>query len=113
MMIFSLVAIIGLEKCCIKSAYLQWLYHSGERAVARGPVVFLFFFCVCFFFLPNFVCTFYIFSERERERTELFVKLHLHSLINFIFHFQMLIKVKKDCLCNQRTHKITKIGDSV
>ena len=39
MMIFSLVAMIGLEKCCITSAYLQWLCHSGERAVARGPLV--------------------------------------------------------------------------
>ena len=38
MMIFSLVVIIGLEKCCITSAYLQWLCHSGERAVARGPL---------------------------------------------------------------------------
>ena len=39
MMIFSLVAMIGLEKCCIISAYLQWLWHSGERAVARAPLV--------------------------------------------------------------------------
>ena len=30
---------IGLEKCCITSAYLQWLCHSGERAVARGLLV--------------------------------------------------------------------------
>ena len=35
MMIFSLVAMTGLEK----SAYLQWLCHSGERPVARGPLV--------------------------------------------------------------------------
>ena len=49
MMIFSLVAMIGLEKCCIKSACLQWLCHSGERTVARGPLVFFFFFF--FFFL--------------------------------------------------------------
>ena len=33
MMIFSLVAMTGLEKCCITSAYLQWLCHSGERPV--------------------------------------------------------------------------------
>ena len=39
-MIFSLVAMIGLEKCCIASACLQWLCHSGERTVARGPLVF-------------------------------------------------------------------------
>ena len=40
-MIFSLVAMTGLEKCCITSAYLQWLCHSGERPVARGPLVYL------------------------------------------------------------------------
>ena len=39
MMIFVLVAMTGLEKCCITSAYLQWLGHSGERPVARGPLV--------------------------------------------------------------------------
>ena len=39
MMIFSLVAMIGLEKCCITSACLQRLCHSGERIVARGPLV--------------------------------------------------------------------------
>ena len=38
-MIFSLVAMIGLEKCCLTSACLQWLCHSGERIVARGPLV--------------------------------------------------------------------------
>ena len=39
MMIFSLVAMIGLEKCCITSACLQWLCHSDERTVAHGPLV--------------------------------------------------------------------------
>ena len=39
MMIFSLVVMIGLDKCCITSACLQWLCHSGERIVARGPLV--------------------------------------------------------------------------
>ena len=39
MMIVSLVAMIGLEKCCITSACLQWLCHSGERIVAHGPLV--------------------------------------------------------------------------
>ena len=42
MMIFSLVAMIGLEKCCITSGCLQWLCHSGERTVARGPLVYCF-----------------------------------------------------------------------
>ena len=44
MMIFSLVAIIGLEKCCITSACLQWLCHSGERIVAMGLLFLLIFF---------------------------------------------------------------------
>ena len=39
MVIFSVVAIIGLEKFCITFAYLQWLCHSGERAMAHGPLV--------------------------------------------------------------------------
>ena len=26
------------------SAYLQWRFHSGERVVARGPLVFVLFF---------------------------------------------------------------------
>ena len=47
MMIFSLVAMIGLEKCCITSACLQWLCHSGERTVARGPLVFCVLSCYC------------------------------------------------------------------
>ena len=48
MMIFSLVAMTGLEKCCITSAYLQWLCHSGERPVARGPLVLF-----CFLFISD------------------------------------------------------------
>ena len=40
-MIFSLVAMIGLEKCCITSACLQWLCHSGEWTMAHGPLVLL------------------------------------------------------------------------
>ena len=38
-MIVSLVAMTALEKCCITSAYLQWLFHSGEQAVAHGSLV--------------------------------------------------------------------------
>ena len=41
MMILSLVAMTGLIKCCITSAYLQWLFHSGEGAVACGPLILL------------------------------------------------------------------------
>ena len=39
MLILSLAAMTGLEKCCITSAYLQWLFHSGERVMAHGPFV--------------------------------------------------------------------------
>ena len=31
MIILSSVAVTGLERCCLISAYLQWLFHSGER----------------------------------------------------------------------------------
>ena len=47
MMILLLVAMIGLGKCCITTAYLQWIFHLGERAMVHGPLVF--FFYVCFF----------------------------------------------------------------
>ena len=30
---------IGLEKCCMMSAYPQWLFHSDERAVAHVSLV--------------------------------------------------------------------------
>ena len=32
-----------IGKCCITSAYLQWLCHSGERPVACGPLVTIYF----------------------------------------------------------------------
>ena len=54
MMIFSLVAMIGLEKCCITSACLQWLCHSGERIVARGPLVISYHMIVAGYF--GFMC---------------------------------------------------------
>ena len=50
MMIFSLVVMIGLEKCCITSACLQWLCHSGERTVARGPLLSFVFFSYFWFY---------------------------------------------------------------
>ena len=41
-MMLLLLAITGLEKTsCITYAYKQWLFHSGERAVAHGPLVFV------------------------------------------------------------------------
>ena len=36
-MIFSLVAMTRFEKCCITSAFLQWLCHSGEQPVGLYP----------------------------------------------------------------------------
>ena len=59
-MIFLLVAMTRLEKCCITSAYLQWLCHSGERRVARGPLViidwasfYIYLFAALNFMYPN------------------------------------------------------------
>ena len=40
MMFLSLVAMTGMDKCCITSAYLQWLFHSVEQAVAHESHVF-------------------------------------------------------------------------
>ena len=59
-MIFSSVAMTGLEKCCITSAYLQWLWHSGERPVARGPLV--------YFNKPSFGKTFICKVERPNVK---------------------------------------------
>ena len=39
MISLSFVAMTGLENRCITYAYLQWLFHSGERAVAHRPLV--------------------------------------------------------------------------
>ena len=74
-MIFSLVAMTGLEKCCITSAYLLWLCHSGERPVAHGPLVFFFVFfwkrqkaCIAyslFFFLFFFFFYFSPFNSKK------------------------------------------------
>ena len=38
-MILSLVAMTELKKCCKTNAYLQWLFHSGERAMSHWPLV--------------------------------------------------------------------------
>ena len=48
MMILSLVVMTGLEKCCITSAYLQWLCHSGEQAMACGSLVLRLSYHFCF-----------------------------------------------------------------
>ena len=39
MKILSLVAMTGLEKRCITSVSLQWLFQSSEQGMARGPLV--------------------------------------------------------------------------
>ena len=38
-MILSLVTVTGLAECCITSAYLQWIFHSDEWAVALETLV--------------------------------------------------------------------------
>ena len=40
--VFSLVAMIGLEKMLHNICMLQWLCHSGEPSMARGPLVILY-----------------------------------------------------------------------
>ena len=49
-----------IGKWCITSAYLQWLFHSGEKAMARGPLVLIFlakkamtFYANCLLFSKN------------------------------------------------------------
>ena len=57
-MVESLHILLGTSVC------LQWLCHSGERTVARGPLVFFFcfflllFLFVCFLFVCCFFCLF-------------------------------------------------------
>ena len=76
MMIFSLVVMIGLEKCCITSAYLQWLCHSGERVVAHGPLV--------SFFISN--------GWRFKQATHLILGiLVLYYAENRIWHFVQIV----------------------
>ena len=88
MMIFSLVAMIGLEKCCITSACLQWLCHSGERIVARGPLVF---FTLFYFIFILFFCkTGYFPSLQSKCRATVpvfrtFKICLIHALINITF----------------------------
>ena len=61
MAVFSLVAMTGFEICCLTSSYMQWLFHSGERAVAFGPLVIIIFiiiitihlkYCYYFYYYP-------------------------------------------------------------
>ena len=86
MVIFSLIAMTRLEKCCITSTYLQWLCHLGERPMAVGlsfyhsPLVkfsvkfncFFFFFFFFFFYFKishihmKYLLTFYILLHRKR-----------------------------------------------
>ena len=49
MMTLSLVAMTGLQIYCITSAYLQWLFHPGEQAMAHGPLMFV----ICYMVVQN------------------------------------------------------------
>ena len=75
MMRFSLVVMIGLEKCCITSACLQWLCHSGERTVARGPLVFIF---NRLFSNPNTTEMYREYVPCTRNSSYSFIKLGMH-----------------------------------
>ena len=74
MMIFSLVAMIGLAKCCITSACLQWLCHSGERIVARGPLVS---FCPAKTFRPSDKCPVHLSKENNILTTNMLSVLQI------------------------------------
>ena len=71
-MIFSLVVMTGLEKYCITSAYLQWLCHSGERSVARGPLVY--FSCQIYYNYTKYLDNIYYYFQFNvllQEQTDL------------------------------------------
>ena len=82
MMIFSLVAMIGLEKCCITSACLQWLCHSGERIVARGPLVLFCFVFFCFGLIKYFFLVYM--NTVEKKMAE-------HWVIYFVYQIQTVL----------------------
>ena len=73
-MIFSLVAMTGLEKCYITSAYLHSLCHSGERPVARGPLVLI---LVLFFKGANSGVLKKTLSSEKHVKTCIYVSLHV------------------------------------
>ena len=56
-MIFTLVVMTGLEKYYITSAYLHSQCYSGERPVARGPLVFVLFFVVFLYLTVVAICS--------------------------------------------------------
>ena len=91
----SLVAMIGLEKCCITSACLQWLCHSGERTVARGPLVFLSF----FFFLSKFPCYPYAITFNMPSIISKIICLQWRFLIFYLsFKIKTLHKDNTTCI---------------
>ena len=97
MMIFSLVAMTGL-KCCITSACLQWLCHSGERPVARGPLV----------VFPRYISYMYIdyIALDKRGYQGNFFFFFLHENISFGYS---LVEIRKKYLIwskDGRKHKL-------
>ena len=90
MMIFSLVAMIGLAKCCITSACLQWLCHSGERIVARGPLVYVKYFV--FFFSIQYAKTKTIIDstslkkkkQKKKKKTHIYIRISESVLFNVL-----------------------------
>ena len=80
-MIFSLVEMTRLEKCCITSAYLQWLCHSGERSVARGPRIY-----------------FSIFLQKEQDDGPVILRKYRYFVAGrcFTFAFCILLVKKKE-----------------
>ena len=60
--VFILSSVARLEKCCITTAYLQWLFHSVERALSD---TFLYF--VCYFLIFFFGFFFFSFFLQEKS----------------------------------------------
>ena len=86
MMILSLVAVAGLEKCCITSAYLQWLLQSGQQAVAHESLVSSD--KLCMFHLNAFI--FYFFEVERVEGYQVgFIYCQVLVVVIFVawYHF--------------------------
>ena len=66
------------------SAYLQWRFHSGERVVARGPLVLLLYFSVLLALrLPRL--------GKSELILVLFVRLFDLRLFGFVFFLFLLV----------------------
>ena len=102
MIIFSLVATTGLEKCCITSAYLQWLFQSGERLLTCGPLVsFNLYHSLGIFSRWQIVNIFLLFPENRLWHFMLIVFKEdiLHEMSKPIFWTKKIRKIFQNFMC--------------